>query len=241
MAKEEKSKKDFGINVDEMAKLGIQFGHRTFRIHPKMKPYLAGSRNGIHIIDLNQTAKKLEEALKFIFSTITDGKTLLLVGTKIQIKDLVENTAKECGLPYVSERWLGGTFTNFETMQKRIQLFKDIEKKKKEGGLEKYTKKERAKIDEELKEYEIKFGGIKNLEKLPDVIFILDMKKDEIAVKEAKMKNIKVIGISHTNTNPDLADYFIPANDDSRSSIEYILGKVKEVILDAKEKVKVQK
>jgi small subunit ribosomal protein S2 len=241
MAKEEKSKKDFGINVDEMEKLGVQFGHRTFRIHPKMKPYLVGSRNGIHIIDLNQTAKKLEEALKFIYNTITDGKILLLVGTKIQIKDLVENIAKECGLPYVSERWLGGTFTNFETMQKRIQLFKDIEKKKKEGGLEKYTKKERAKIDEELKEYEIKFGGIKNLEKLPDVIFILDMKKDEIAVKEAKMKNIKVIGISHTNTNPDLADYPIPANDDSRSSIGYILGKVKEVILDAKEKVKVQK
>jgi small subunit ribosomal protein S2 len=241
MAKEEKSKKDFGINVDEMAKLGIQFGHRTFRIHPKMKPYLQGSRNGIHIIDLKQTALKLEEALKFIYNTIADGKILLLVGTKIQIKDLVENIAKECGLPYVSERWLGGTFTNFETMQKRIQIFKDIEKKKKEGGLEKYTKKERAKIDEELKEYEIKFGGIKNLEKLPDVIFILDIKKDEIAVKEAKMKNIKVIGISHTNTNPELADYPIPANDDSRSSIEYILGKVKEVILDAKEKVKVQK
>jgi len=241
MAKEEKSKIEFNINVDEMEKLGIQFGHRTFRIHPKMKPYLSGTRSGIHIIDLEKTAEKLKEALKFIYNTIADGKVLLLVGTKIQLKDLVENTAKECDLPYVSERWLGGTFTNFDIMRKRIEGFKEIEKKKKEGGLEKYTKKERAKINKELQEYEIKFGGIKNLGKLPDVIFVLDMKKDEIAVKEAKMKNIKVIGISHTNTNPDLADYPIPANDDTRSSIGYILGKVKEIILEAKQKTKVQK
>jgi len=241
MVKEEKSKLEASINVDEMAKLGVQFGHQTFRIHPKMKIYLAGSRNGIHLIDLNKTAEKLNEALKFIYDAIVSGKVLLLVGTKIQFKDLVESTAKECGLPYVSERWLGGTFTNFETMRKRIQLFKDIEKKKKEGGLEKYTKKERAKIDKDLLEYEIKFGGIKDLEKLPDIILVLDMKKDEIATKEAKMKGVKIIGISHTNTNPDLADYPIPANDDARSSVGYILKIAKEVILDAKQKTKVQK
>jgi len=237
MVKEEKSKIDFNINVGDMEKLGVQFGHRTFRIHPKMRPYLSGTRNGIHIIDLLKTAEKLQEALKFIYNTVAEGKILLLVGTKIQLKDLVENTAKECNLPYVSERWLGGTFTNFEIMRKRIEHFKEIEKKKKEGGLEKYTKKERAKIDKELQEYEIKFGGIKNMDKLPDVVFILDMKKDEIAVKEAKMKNIKVIGLSHTNTNPDLADYPIPANDDGRSSVEYILGRLKETILAAKEKI----
>lgn len=241
MAKEEKSKQDFSINIDEMAKVGLHFGHQTFRIHPKMKPFLAGVRNNIHIIDLKKTAEKLKEALRFIQNTIADGKVLLLVGTKIQFKDLVEKVAKECDLPYVSERWLGGTFTNFETMQKRIQLFKDIEKKKKEGGLEKYTKKERAKIDKELQEYEIKFGGIKNLNKLPAVIFVLDMKKDEIAVKEAKMKNVKVVGISHTNTNPDLADYPIPANDDTRSSVEYILGKLKEAILATKQKIENKK
>ena len=241
MPKEEKSKLDFNINVDEMAKLGVQFGHRTFRIHPKMKPFLAGARNNIHIIDLEKTAEKLKEALKFIYNTIIDGKVLLLVGTKIQFKDLVENVAKECRLPYVSERWLGGTFTNFETMQKRIELFKEIEKKKKEGGLERYTKKERAGIDKELQEYEIKFGGIKNMNKLPDVIFILDMKKDEIAIKEARMKNIKVVAVSHTNTNPDLDDYPIPANEDSRASVEYILVKLKEVILEAQQKAKTQK
>jgi small subunit ribosomal protein S2 len=201
-----------------------------------MKPYLSGMRNGIHIIDLEKTAEKLKEALIFVEDFISQGKVLLLVGTKVQFKDLVKNVAKECDLPYVSERWLGGTFTNFDTMKKRIGYFKDLEKKKKEGGLEKYTKKERAKIDEELKEYEVKFGGIKNMEKLPEAIFVLNMKKDEIAVKEAKMKNVKVVGISHTNTNPDLADYPIPANDDARSSVQYILEKVKEAILSAKQK-----
>lgn len=241
MPKEEKSKLDFNINIDEMAKLGIQFGHRTFRTHPKMKPFVAGSRNGIHIVDLEKTAEKLKEALKFIYNNIVDGKVLLLVGTKIQFKDLVENIAKECKFPYVSERWLGGTFTNFETMRKRIEFFKEIEKKKKEGGLEKYTKKEKAGIDKDLQEYEIKFGGIKDMDKLPDVVFVLDMKKDEIAIKEAEMKNIKVVAISHTNTNPDLVDYPIPANDDSRASVEYILGKLKEVILEAQQKTKTQK
>ena len=236
MAKEEKPKKDFDINIDQMARVGVQFGHQTFRIHPKMKPYLSGMRNGIHIIDLEKTAEKLKEALIFVEDFISQGKVLLLVGTKVQFKDLVKNVAKECDLPYVSERWLGGTFTNFDTMKKRIGYFKDLEKKKKEGGLEKYTKKERAKIDEELKEYEVKFGGIKNMEKLPEAIFVLNMKKDEIAVKEAKMKNVKVVGISHTNTNPDLADYPIPANDDARSSVQYILEKVKEAILSAKQK-----
>jgi len=236
MIKEEKPKKDFNINVDEMSRAGVQFGHRTFRIHPKIKPYLAGARNNIHIIDLEKTAEKLKEALKFINEIIIEEKVLLLVGTKIQYKDLVESVAKEGGLPFVSERWLGGTFTNFEIIKKRIGYFKDLEKKKKEGGLEKYTKKERAKIDEQLKEFEKKFGGIKNLEKLPDIIFVLDMKKDEIAIKEARMKKIKVIAIAHTNVNPELADFPIPANDDARSSVQYILEKVKEVILSARQK-----
>jgi len=236
MIKEEKPKKDFNINIDEMSRAGVHFGHRTFRIHPKISPYLAGARNNIHIIDLEKTAEKLKEALKFIDEIISEGKILLLVGTKVQSKDLVENVAKECGLPYVSERWLGGTFTNFETMKKRIGYFKDLEKKKKEGGLEKYTKKERAKVDEQLKEFEKKFGGIKDLEKLPDVILVLDMKKDEIAIKEARMKKIKVIAIAHTNVNPDLADFPIPANDDARPSIQYILEKIKEAILIARQK-----
>lgn len=232
---------EFNINPEEMARAGLHLGHRTFRVHPKMEPYLAGIRNTIHIIDLEKTAEKLKEALKFIQEIIREGKVLLVIGTKIQIKDLVKDFAKECNLPYVAERWLGGTFTNFETIRKRIEYFKDLEKKKREGELEKYTKKERAKIDEILKELEIKFGGIKNLEKLPEVILVLDMKKDELAVKEAKMKGVKIIGIAHTNTDPTLADFPIPANDDAISSMKYILDKMKEAILKVKGEIKIKK
>lgn len=231
-----KSLHDFNIDPAEMSRAGLHFGHRTSRVNPKMKPYLSGVRNGVHIIDLEKTKEKFEEALDFIQKIISEGKTLLVVGTKIQVKDLTKEMSEECGLPYVVNRWLGGTFTNFETIKKRIEHFKDLERKKAEGQFEKYTKKERAKIDQELKDLEIKFGGIKNLEKLPDAIFVLDMKTDALSVKEARAKGIKVIGISDTNCDPTLADYLIPANDDAVSSVRYILEKVKKVILSAKPK-----
>ncbi len=227
-------KADFKIDPEEMARAGLHFGHRTSRIHPKMKPYLYGVRNGVHIIDLEQTAEKLKEAMRLIQELISAGKILLLVGTKIQVKNLVKEIAEECQLPYVAERWLGGTLTNFEVIKKRVEYFKDLEKKKAEGELEKYTKKERAKIDRELKNLELKFGGIKNLEKLPDAIFVLDIKKDAAAVKEAKQRGIKVIGITDTNVDPTLVDFPIPANDDAMSSVKYILDKVKEVIKSQK-------
>jgi len=233
--------KDFNINLEEMTQAGLHFGHQTSKVHPKMIPFLAGARNTIHIIDLEKTKEKLEEALKFIRQLVLDNKSLLIVGTKVQVKGLVEIFAQELTLPYVTERWLGGTFTNFEIMKKRIAYFKELERKKKEGELEKYTKRERTKIDEELRDLEIKFGGIKNLERLPDAILVLDLKKDNLAVKEATMKGIKIIAISHTNTDPSLADYAIPANDDAISSVRYILGKMKEVILSAKLKVKNEK
>lgn len=233
----QKSLRDFKIDLEEMAKAGVHFGHRTSRRHPKMIPYLAGVRNTIHIIDLEKTAEKLKEALRFIQELIADNKILLLVGTKIQMKDLVKSIATECDLPYVSERWLGGTFTNFGTISKRIEYFKDLERKKAEGGFEKYTKKERAKIDQELRDLEIKFGGIKNFQSLPDAIFVLDIRKDEIAIREARIKGMKIIGIAHTNVDPTLVDFPIPANDDAISSVRYILEKVKEVILKAKQKV----
>jgi len=231
----ESEKVDFKLDIEEMAKTGLHFGHRTSRVHPKMMPYICGVRNTIHIIDLEKTKEKFEEALKFIQELISENKILLIIGTKIQVKDLVKNVAQELGLPYVNERWLGGTFTNFEAIKKRIEYFKDLERKKKEGELEKYTKKERAKIDQQLRNLEIKFGGIKDLERLPDAILVLDMKKDDLAVKEARMKGIKVIAISHTNVDPTLADYPIPANDDAISSVKYILEKIKEIILKAKE------
>jgi small subunit ribosomal protein S2 len=238
MPKKEKGKIDFGIRVEEMAKAGLHFGHKSSKIHPKMKPYLYGVRNGIHIIDLEKTKEKLAEILNFIHKLISENKVLLVVGTKIQVKKIVKDFAKECGLLYVSERWLGGTFTNFGVIKKRVNHFKDLEDKKTKGELEKYTKKERAKIDSELKGFERKFGGIKDMEKLPDAIFVLSMEKDNIVIKEAKDKNVKIIAVSDTNTDPTSVDYFIPANDDSLSSIRYILEKAKEVILKAKAKAK---
>lgn len=232
----QKSLPDFDINPEDMAQAGLHFGHRTSRIDPKMKPYLYGVRNAVHIIDLEKTKEKFKETLKFIQELVSEGKTLLLVGTKIQVKNLVKEVAEDCGLPCVINRWLGGTFTNFETIKKRIEYFKELERKKREGQFEKYTKKEQAKISQELKDLEIKFGGIKGLEKLPDAVFVLDMKADGLAVKEARGKGIKVIAVVDTNCDPTLADYFIPANDDAISSVKYILEKVKEAILSAKPK-----
>lgn len=222
------------LNIEEMAEAGLHFGHKTSKVHSKMMPYLVGARNGIHIIDLEKTKEKLEEALNFLQQLFLENKILLVVGTKVQVKTLVKDFAQELSLPYVTEKWLGGTFTNFSIIKKRIDYFKELERKKQEGELEKYTKKERTKIDKELTNLEKKFGGLKNLEKLPDAVLVLDMKEDYLAVKEAKMKGIKVVALSHTNTDPTLADYPIPANDDAVSSVKYILDKIKEVILKVK-------
>lgn len=237
---EKKNKEDeFNLDLEEMLRAGLHFGHRQSRGHPKMAPYLQGIRNTVHIIDLEKTAQKLREALKFIQELISQEKILLFVGTKIPIKNLVKEVAEKVGFPYVNERWLGGTFTNFEVIKKRVEYLKDLERKKESGELEKYTKKERIKINEELRKLKIKFEGIKEMERLPDAIFVIDMKKDYLAVKEARMKGIKVIGISDTNVDPTLADYPIPANDDAISSVKYILDKVQEVILSAKTKVQI--
>lgn len=235
-------KEEFNLNLEEMAKAGLHFGHRTSKIHPKMMPYLEGVRNTVHIIDVEKTKEKFNEALRFIQQLISENKILLLVGTKIQIKDLVKEIAVECGLPYVNERWLGGTFTNFGVLTKRVEYLKELEQKLGDlETMEKYTKKEKAQMNEELRELKLKFDGIKNLERIPDAIFLFDMKKDNLAVKEARVKGVKVVAISDTNTDPTLADYPIPANDDAISSLKYIAEKVKEAILKAKSKIQNQK
>ena len=228
--REEKNSETIELTIEEMAKAGLQFGHKVSKLYPKMKPYIYGVKNTIHLIDLEKSAFKFKEALDFIKNLIGEGKTLLLVGTKVQVKNLIKKMGEELNLPYVSERWLGGTFTNFEEIRKRIDYFQDLEQKKKEGALEKYTKKEKMKIEEELRDLEKKFGGLRALKKLPDAIFICDMRKDELACKEARRKGVKVIGICDTNIDPTLADYPIPANDDAISSLKYILDKVKEAI-----------
>ena len=234
-------KNEFGINPEEMLKAGLHFGHRTSKLHPKMELFVYGVRNTVHIIDLEKTSEKLKEALEFIKQLMKEQKILLFVGTKIQHRELVENVAKGYNLPYVTERWLGGTLTNFQVMEKRIEYLKEMQEKKQSGDFEKYTKKERIEIDRELQKLEIKFGGIKNLERPPDAIFVCDMRKDDLAVKEARMKGIPIIAIADTNVDPTLVDFPIPANDDAISSVKYILEKVVEVIKSQKPLVKSQK
>lgn len=231
---EAKKKIDFNLNTEEMVQSGLHFGHKTSRTHPKMKNFIYGVRNTIHIIDVEKTKEKFEEALKFIRGLKEENKVILFVGTKIQARDLVKNFAKECNLPFVVNRWLGGIFTNFEVIKKRVENFKELERKRASGELDKYTKKERAKFDKKIKDLEMKFGGIKDLNQLPDAIFALDMRKDELAIKEAKKKGIKVVAIADTDVDPSLVDYPIPANDDAIPAIKYILDKVKEVILNKK-------
>src|SRR3989344_5105293 len=201
------------LNVEEMTQAGMSFGHKISNLHPKMKPYVSGIKNSVNIIDLEKTAKDFEKALKFISRLVFENKTILFVGTKIQVRNLVKATAEECGFPYVTERWLGGTITNFETI----------------------SKKERLMFGKEMESLRVKFEGIKDMTKLPDAVFIFDLKKDETCAREAKRKGIEIVGIVDTNINPEMANYPIPANDDAISSVKYILDKVKECIMEAKQ------
>jgi small subunit ribosomal protein S2 len=209
-----------------MAEAGLHFGHRSSNTHPKMKPFIYGTRNSINLIDLDKTKENFKKVLEFIKKEISESKILLLVGTKIQARKLVEDFGREHNLPYVSERWLGGTISNFEIIKKRIDYFNDLERKKEQGELEKYTKKERGQFDLELGRLEKKFKGIKDLEKLPDIIFVLDITKNTLAIKEAKNKEIITIGVCDVNSDPSSVDWVIPANDDSVSAIRYILSKL---------------
>ncbi len=220
--------------ADKMITAGVHFGHKTNKKHPKMEPYIHGVRNGVNIIDIQKTEEKLEESLKYIEDLISKGGVLMVVGTKIQLTGPAKLFAEECELPYIIERWLGGTFTNFENIKKRVDYLKDLEKKKEEGELEKYTKKEQLDMSREITILKNKFEGLKPLSKLPDAVLILDMDKDDLAVKEARMKDIKIIAITDTNVNPELVNYPIPANDDAISSVTYILDRIKERILKAK-------
>jgi len=215
--------------VKEMMEVGLHFGHKTSKTHPKMKPYITGVRNTVHIIDLEKTKQKLEEMASFIQELKKDGKTLLLVGTKVHQRPLIEAAAKACGLPYVTGRWIGGTLTNFKTIVKRIERLKDLKAQLVSGEwAEKYTKKEQQDLKEEIAVLEGTFGGIQELTKTPDAVFVCDLDENRLAVKEAKNIGIPVIAIADTNSNPDEANTFVPANNDATSSVSYIVNKIQE-------------
>ncbi len=220
-------------SIEEMLKAGMHFGHRTSRWHPKAAPFIFGQRNGVHIIDLAKSRKLLEEAMKYIKKTISEGKTILFIGTKTQVKKKMKTVCIEIGMPYIVEKWLGGCLTNFIVIKKSIKKYNDLIAQKKDGKLEKYTKKERLEIDREIAKLEIRVGGLSNLIKVPDVVFIWDIKKEKTAMAEAKKLNIPVIGVCDTNVNPEEVDYVIPANDDATKTIKMILNLVKEAALEA--------
>ncbi|MBI2573798.1 MAG: 30S ribosomal protein S2 [Candidatus Wildermuthbacteria bacterium] len=215
-------------------KAGVHFGHRTSKTHPKMKPYISGVRNTVHVIDVTKTHAMLEEALAAVRQGIAEGKALFLVGTKVQIKKLVEETARFCNLPYVSERWVGGTFTNFPTILKRIKYMNDLRKQEEEGELAKYTKQEQARLRKSKEDLEKAFGGLRDVTQPPSMVFICDLDQNNLTAREARRKGIKIIAVCDTNIDPTGIDYPIPANDDAVSSARYILGKLKEAVLSAK-------
>lgn len=224
--------------VLEMLKAGVHFGHRTSRWHPKMEQYIFGSRSGVHIIDVEKTLVILEKTIAMVEELVSRDGVIMFVGTKKQATDLVEKVARDCGMPYVNTRWLGGTFTNFTEIQRLVKKYIDLKDKREKGELKKYTKLEQLMFDREIDELEGKIGGLGEFKKLPDAIFVLDIRHDKTAVQEARIRGVKVIGICDTNVNPDMADVVIPANDDSIGSLTLISKLIGEAVKVGKNKAK---
>ncbi len=212
----------------------MHFGHGTQRWHPKMKPYIFGARKNIYIIDLSKSQKCLENALSFMENLVKESKTILFVGTKNQVKKQIKEMAQAIEMPYISEKWLGGLLTNFVVFKKMIKRYKDLLEEKKLGKLDRYTKKERLDLNKEIERLEKKVGGLVNLHKLPDAIFIWDIKKEKTAVIEGRSKNIPLIAICDTNVDPTLINYPIPCNDDATKAVNLVLDCIKDNVLEAK-------
>lgn len=220
--------------VKEMFAQGVHWGHRTSRWHPNIKPYLYGAHRNVHIFDLNQTYDRFQDALTYLYESAKAGKVILLVGTRGTEKERIKNIAQECGLPAVWGEWAGGTLTNFKEVAKRIRYFRESQEKIENGELEKYTKKERHEFNKEYSQTAKKWEGLKSLEKLPDVVFLTNIKENGLAAREAKQIGIPTVAITDTNTDPRLITYPIPANDDAITSMQYILEKVREAIKKGK-------
>ncbi len=222
------------LSMKELLESGVHFGHQTRRWNPKMKRYIYGARNGIYIIDLHQTIKLFEDALNYVKKVIDDGGTVLFVGTKKQAQAAVKEAAEKSGQYYISERWLGGTLTNWKTIQGRVARLKELDRMDKEGFLDRLPKKEALKRREERDELNRFLGGIQNMTQAPTIMFIVDLNKESIAVKEAKKLGIPIVAICDTNVDPDLADVVIPGNDDAIRAIRLVTSKVMEAILESR-------
>ena len=223
------------VAMKQLLEAGVHFGHQTRRWDPKMAEYIFQARNGIHIIDLQKTSKKLDEAYAFLKEQVEEGKTVLFVGTKKQAQECVKEAALKCGMYYVDQRWLGGMLTNFDTIQKRIQRLKDLEAMEQDGTFEVLPKKEVILLKKEMEKLERNLGGIKEMDKLPGVIFLVDPKKERIAILEAKKLNIPVIGLVDTNCNPEELDYPIPGNDDAIRAVKLIADVMAHAVIEGKQ------
>lgn len=220
------------IKMKALLEAGVHFGHQTRRWNPKMKPYIFGARNGIHIIDLQKTVKLFGTAYDFIVQTVADGYSFLFVGTKKQARDSIIEESERCGMFFVVNRWLGGTLTNFQTIRQSINRLKELENMKTDGSINRYTKKEALKMEKELIKLEKNLGGIKNMDDLPGAVFIVDPKKEHIAVKEVRKLGIPLIAIADTNCDPDDIDYIIPGNDDAIRAIRLICSKMADACIE---------
>ena len=220
------------VAMKQLLEAGVHFGHQTRRWDPKMAEYIFQARNGIHIIDLQKTSKKLDEAYAFLREQAEEGKTVLFVGTKKQAQECIKEAAEKCGMYYVDQRWLGGMLTNFDTIKTRIKRLKDLEAMQEDGTFDVLPKKEVIGLKKEMEKLEANLGGIKDMEEIPGVLFIVDPKKEYNAIKEAEKLNIPVVGIVDTNCNPEVLDYPIPGNDDAIRSVKLITDAMANAIIE---------
>ena len=223
------------VAMKQLLEAGVHFGHQTRRWAPKMAEYIFQARNGIHIIDLQKTSKKLDEAYAFVKEQAEEGKTVLFVGTKKQAQECMKEASLKCGMFYVDQRWLGGMLTNFGTIQKRIQRLKDLEAMEQDGTFDVLPKKEVILLKKEMEKLERNLGGIKEMNELPGVIFLVDPKKERIAILEAKKLGIPVVGLVDTNCNPEEVDYAIPGNDDAIRAVKLIADVMANAVIEGKQ------
>jgi len=218
--------------MKQLLEAGVHFGHQTRRWNPKMKPYIFGARNGIHIIDLQKTVRLIKTAYDFTVRTVAEGYSVLFVGTKKQAHDSIVEESERCGMFYVVNRWLGGTLTNFQTIRKSIARLKELETMKRDGTILRYTKKEMLRMEKELSKLQKNLGGIKDMDELPGAVFVVDPKMERIAVREARKLGIPVVAIADTNCDPDEADFIIPGNDDAIRAIRLICSKIADACIE---------
>lgn len=222
------------VTMKALLESGVHFGHRTNKWNPKMRQYIFTERNGIHIIDLQQTVKLLDDAYDFIRDTVAKGGTILFVGTKRQAQDTIQEQAERCGMPYVNERWLGGTITNWSTIQKRIFELERLERLRDSGEINLLTKKEGLMIEREIARLEKRLSGVRIMKRTPDILFVVDVNREDTAVHEANLKDIPVVALVDTNCDPQYVDYLIPSNDDAIRAIKLLVGKIADAVMEGR-------